>query len=154
MLPARPTLGLLLVGVAAVPGMVQGGSPPAPYITTAIPLRIDSGPGGICVAFDLDSVGVAWWWEPGRRGCHDRSTGPGVFRTPAELHRSARVTVVHLRLAMMGPPLTPDSVRDILIRLQGDTLVSSQAGTSVPIERRNNLKVPPVFAGLDDSPRH
>lgn len=135
--------------------VVAWGTPPAlaqaEYVVTLDPIRIDSGPGGICIAIDpADRAGV-WWWGSGRSGCATRNTmaqpnqesvtGLAVLFHPVDAvvsHTPAGETEARFRLALHGPP---DHV-DLVLIVRGDQLESSPTGMNVGIKRVRQLDIP------------
>jgi hypothetical protein len=74
MMPLKRLPGTALCFVLVVAWGTPPALAPAEYIVTLDPIKIDSAPGGICVAIDpADPAGV-WWWGPGRSGCTTRNT--------------------------------------------------------------------------------
>jgi hypothetical protein len=84
-----------------------------------------------------------WWWQPGDRGCLDRSTGPGLFPIPdAVVARDAEQTRVRFRLGLHAPakPGGPPYA-DFDLVLRGDSIRTDE-GKVVAITRRSALDVP------------
>jgi hypothetical protein len=125
-------------------------SPPRPtaprYLVTAVPIDVGFGGRGLCVAVDpLDARGV-WWWEPGRAGCADRSTGPGVFQADqAAVTRSGRAGPITLGFRLGTHSVTRPFVHVRLVVEHGQ-MRSLESGARVAIRRRSDLDVPEAGA--------
>lgn len=121
------------------------------YIVTVEPLRVNTGPAGLCIAIDpLDRAGI-WWWGPGRSGCSSRNTLPGPRRENATgiaaLFHPERATVsedssgtvyASFRLGLHFPP----EFIDIELTAQAGRIRCTRTGAEVLAKRLSVLDVP------------
>jgi len=121
--------------------------PAAPrYIVTSVPIDVGLHSPGLCVAIDPTDLHGVWWWEPGRRGCSSRSTGPGVFHADdamVEARAGSTEIEARFRLELHGyPGSTMPSFVAVRLAVQNGGMRALASGAEVSIERRHDLEVP------------
>ncbi len=113
------------------------------YLMTERPLN------RLCIAIDTihparDSARV-WWWQPGDRGCLNRSTGPSVFPVvdaQVVTHAGGREISVRFKLQLHAPA-GEAAFENISLIWAGDTVRAVPSGTRVAILRHPDLQIPP-----------
>ena len=112
------------------------------YVVTARPIDVGVASQGLCVAVDpLDGQGV-WWWEPGRSGCSNRSTGPGIFKAEhAQVARPAPSGEIDVSFRIQLHSTT-SPFADVRLVLDGGRLRAVVPGVQVATESRKDLDIP------------
>src|SRR5438445_13657443 len=95
-------------------------------------------------AMTRDSARV-WWWQPGDRGCLNRSTGPSVFPVvdaQVVTHAGGREISVRFKLQLHAPA-GEAAFENISLIWAGDTVRAVPSGARVAILRHPDLQIPP-----------
>lgn len=112
-------------------------SPPR-YIVTRTPLKvIDPAHPGLCIAIDPNDPKGIWWWDAGRSGCMDRSSGTMAAGRASVTHGTAGRLDASFQVGLM-------SGRDLQVRLEvfDGRIRDTISGSSVAVDRRASLEIP------------
>jgi hypothetical protein len=132
--------GLLIATLLAVIGRSQSNGE-SRYVVTAAPLGVGV-PAKLCLAVDPADVHGVWWWESGKNGCANRSTGPGVFTADsATVSRNNGAIEAAFRLPLHAKVGERDSL-DVRLTIEGGQMRSSTSVEGVPVTTRRDLDIP------------
>ena len=132
--------GLLIAALLACIGQSRSNAE-LRYVVTAAPLGVGV-PVKLCLAVDPADVHGVWWWEPGKNGCANRSTGPGVFKADsATVSRDNGAIEAAFRLRLHAGVGERDSL-DVRLTIEGGRMRSSASVEGVPVVTRGDLEIP------------
>jgi hypothetical protein len=142
---ANRTWMLVVWAATLFPSSAFVQAPERRYLTTATPLAVGIAT-PLCIAVDTLRPARVWWWQPGKQGCRDRSTGPGIFSVfePRVATDSAQNEIrVQFRLPLHAPVTAGgEPFADIVVRFIGDSALAVTGGTRVAVLRRSDLEIP------------
>ena len=121
------------------------------YVVSAEPIRVHTGPAGLCVAIDpVDRAGI-WWWGPGRSGCttrntetHENATGIAALFHPTDAVVSmdpSGTVHAHFRLGLHARPGEPEYL-EIDLTAESDAIRCTSTQATVKVKWLNVLDIP------------
>ena len=107
------------------------------YIVTSTPLKlIDPAHPGLCIAIDPNDPKGVWWWDAGRSGCTDRSSGTMAADRASVARATAGTVDASFQVGLV-------SGRNLQVRLEAfdGRIRDTISGLTVPAERRATLEL-------------